>query len=200
MWAPTPPASDTQTSTKWHCLKEIMTDRNAFQMDPRGNVIFKIGTEMEAANDVSKRSMNEDDAIEDDCDTDGVKSNAFTDDDDIGGDLRPSQEIRVCSKAMARASVVFRKMLFGCFAEAGRDGVISLPEDHVEPMFLALSIIHGHFAHVPYSLSIEELFELLVVTNKYDMTSILRPWLHTWLPRLSKIGRCPDKDLLAWIA
>ncbi|KAK0381341.1 hypothetical protein CLIM01_01310 [Colletotrichum limetticola] len=80
----------------------------------------------------------------------------------------------VCSRALARASPVFRAMLFGGFSESKPEGdiwIVKLPEDRPAPFSILLNIIHGCFSAVPQKLKLDELYQLLVVTNKYDMLS-----------------------------
>ncbi|KAF9873762.1 nuclear pore protein-like protein [Colletotrichum karsti] len=168
--------SDARKSTRWQSLRSTMRAPHAFEMDPRGDLTLEVGSNTNA--DANDEEFEEDEGNNED----GTR-----------------QLFRVCSKSLARSSVVFCKMLFGHFSETDQ-GLVSLPDDHIEPMFLALLIIHGRFAKVPSFLTIEELFELVIITNKYDMTNIVRPWINNWVPRLKGIELCPDKDLLAWIA
>ncbi|KAI8236744.1 hypothetical protein K4K55_003738 [Colletotrichum sp. SAR 10_96] len=92
----------------------------------------------------------------------------------------------VCSKALARASTVFRKMLYGGFAESGHSDVdhgwtVDLPEDRQQPMEMMLNIAHGAFEKVPEKIELTELYTFLVVTEKYDATNITRPWAKGWI-------------------
>ncbi|KAK8001279.1 hypothetical protein PG991_013501 [Apiospora marii] len=94
---------------------------------------------------------------------------------------------RVCSRTMARASLVWKKMLFSGFAESKpKDGdwIVSLPEDSPEAMSTLLGIIHAKFDGVPmlnHIITTQHLFEVTVLTDKYDLTHILRPWSRYWL-------------------
>ncbi|GJC87636.1 hypothetical protein ColLi_10474 [Colletotrichum liriopes] len=92
----------------------------------------------------------------------------------------------VCSKALARASTVFGKMLYGGFAESRpanthESWTVELPEDRQEPMELLLHIVHGRFDMVPEQLELTRLYQLLVVAEKYDATRITRPWARGWM-------------------
>ncbi|KAH9231478.1 hypothetical protein K456DRAFT_1795844, partial [Colletotrichum gloeosporioides 23] len=129
---------------------------------------------------------------------------------DPRGDLRlnvtpendHTQQFLVCSKAMARTSAVFCKMLFGPFFEGQRDDNKAVDlKDAIEPMLFALYIVHSRYDMIPIALTVKELFQLLVVTNKYDMTSIVRPWNHHWVPLLEYIDEdFGDLEMVAWIA
>ncbi|KAB5563001.1 hypothetical protein GE09DRAFT_1274826 [Coniochaeta sp. 2T2.1] len=63
----------------------------------------------------------------------------------------------VCSKLLARASPVFKKMLFGGFAESKLAGdvewVVELPEDDINGMHLLMHIVHGNREKVPKKMS-----------------------------------------------
>ncbi|KAK2007157.1 hypothetical protein LZ32DRAFT_594269 [Colletotrichum eremochloae] len=115
-------------------------------------------------------------------------------------------EFVVCSRALARWSSVLCAMLFSGFAES-RPGdkapwIIEMPEDSVSPMFLVLSIIHGHFQHISEKLDQHDLYQLLVVTEKYDMTRILKPWASSWFRpyTLSHTPLSKGKEINLWIA
>ncbi|KAF5518207.1 hypothetical protein CGCA056_v011351 [Colletotrichum aenigma] len=175
-----------RTEPAWHWMKSLMEQEGAFDMDPRGDLCLLVTPE-DGNDDGLDRDHDDDDAA-------SVKS-------DPSDTSKNGQRFVVCSRALSRASPVFCKMLYGHFAEAdsSRSKAVNL-NDAIEPMFLALLIIHGRFDIVPARLTVEELFELLVITNKYQMTGIARPWLHKWVPYLKAIPCSPHKDLLAWIA
>ncbi|KAI1412320.1 hypothetical protein F5Y13DRAFT_46077 [Hypoxylon sp. FL1857] len=114
-------------------------------------------------------------------------------------------EFVVCSKTMARSSPFWKKMLYGDFAEGkkaqhqniGEEWIVKLPEDNVTAMTIVLSIIHGRFDKVAgYEdlIYTAHLYNLCVLTDKYDMTHILRPWAKGWSrsvhTRSEKLGRC----------
>ncbi|OIW22434.1 hypothetical protein CONLIGDRAFT_638350 [Coniochaeta ligniaria NRRL 30616] len=98
----------------------------------------------------------------------------------------------VCPRSLARASPVFKRMLYGGFAEARpADGNwrVQLPDDNPEALALLLNIVHGHFDKIPMGMREIELYEATVLTNKYDMTHTLRPWAQHWLKELPKTKR-----------
>ncbi|KAI8157128.1 hypothetical protein KHU50_009643 [Colletotrichum sp. SAR 10_65] len=115
-------------------------------------------------------------------------------------------EFVVCSRSLARWSSVFRAMLFTGFAESRpRDKApwtVEMPEDSVSPVFLVLSIVHGHFQHIPKSLQQDQLYQLLVVTEKYDMTQTLSPWASTWFQpyAATKTSVTEGKEVVMWIS
>ncbi|KAK1984490.1 hypothetical protein LZ30DRAFT_747861 [Colletotrichum cereale] len=90
----------------------------------------------------------------------------------------------VCSKALARASPVFEKMLYGSFTESrptDQHWTVELPEDHQEPTELLLHIAHGRFDEVPEQLEFLRLYYFLAVVDKYDAAGATRPWARGWL-------------------
>ncbi|KAF4864998.1 hypothetical protein CGCSCA1_v014068 [Colletotrichum siamense] len=115
-------------------------------------------------------------------------------------------EFVVCSRSLARWSSVFRAMLFTGFAESRpRDKApwtVEMPEDSVSPVFLVLSTVHGHFQHIPKSLQQDQLYQLLVVTEKYDMTQTLSPWASTWFQpyAATKTSVTEGKEVVMWIS
>ncbi|KAK8112947.1 Nuclear pore protein-like protein [Apiospora sp. TS-2023a] len=115
---------------------------------------------------------------------------------------------QVCSRTLARSSPVWKKMLFGGFAESKPkegDWIVSLPDDSPEAMSTLLGIIHAKFEGVPllnHLITSHDLFNLTVLTDKYDLTHILRPWARTWLDCVWDTGSTTFKNHLEllWIA
>lgn len=92
-------------------------------------------------------------------------------------------DFKVCSAAMRRASPVWKKMLFGPWAESKPiDGewIVELPEDASWPTFILLMIIHGIFDQVPNVLTLQNLRAVLIVADKYDLVHVIRPWAAGW--------------------
>ncbi|KAI1481430.1 hypothetical protein F4774DRAFT_375338 [Daldinia eschscholtzii] len=129
-------------------------------------------------------------------------------------------EFIVCSKTLARSSPFFKKMLYGGFAEGKKtqpengkssDWVVKLPEDNVAAMTIILNIIHGRFDKVPgYEdfVYTTHFYNLCVLTDKYDMTHVLRPWAKGWSrsthSQCEKLGQslrtkfCHERLWIAW--
>lgn len=97
-------------------------------------------------------------------------------------------EFVVCSRTVARSSSVFCPMLYGGFAESKsteNKWIVNLPDDLPFPLFVILYIIHGYVDDLPKVLQQDELYEVLVVSEKYDMTKVLRPYASAWFKPLS---------------
>ncbi|KAK2729033.1 nuclear pore protein-like protein [Colletotrichum kahawae] len=109
---------------------------------------------------------------------------------------------RVCSKTLARSSPVFKRMLYGNFAESkpsvGTNWVVRLPEDVARAMAIFLSIIHGKFHVTPETLSVRDLYDLLTLTEKYDATALLRPFAHRWIDAVGSQMDDPYLLCVAW--
>ncbi|KAF4463596.1 hypothetical protein FALBO_9579 [Fusarium albosuccineum] len=98
-------------------------------------------------------------------------------------DTNPSQTMLVDSRALSRASAFFHSMFHGQFAESKPeegDWVIKLPEDKAMPFKILMDMVHAMYAWTPTHLSIDNLFDLCVLTNKYDMSRALRPMADIW--------------------
>lgn len=105
---------------------------------------------------------------------------------------------KVCSAAMRRSSSVWKRMLFGQWAEAKPaqgDWLVELPEDDPTPVLTLLWIIHGKFEKVPLDTQLSFLRDILIIADKYDLMHTIRPWAGTWMKvvtrsqNLTPIGR-----------
>jgi hypothetical protein len=94
----------------------------------------------------------------------------------------------VSSKTMSLISDPFKAMLgpTGAFSEAqpGNDEPIPLPEDNLDALTILLWIAHLHFNKVPARLEFEELVAVAVLTDKYQATQMVSPWLSGWVGNL----------------
>ncbi|KAI1141087.1 hypothetical protein F5Y05DRAFT_410939 [Hypoxylon sp. FL0543] len=92
----------------------------------------------------------------------------------------------VCSKTLARSCRFFKTLLYGEFAESknqlqeGAEWTVSLPDDGPEAMYTILCILHTKFNYVPEHTNPVDLYGITVLTDKYDLTHILRPWAKVW--------------------
>lgn len=111
------------------------------------------------------------------------------DEEGEGHDHKTAVVYVVDSRAVSRASSVWRAMLNGAFAESNRPApdsnkkwTVELPDDDPEPMLIILNIIHNHFDKVPRGseMGIDPLYDLSVLTDKYDLTHLLHPWAEQW--------------------
>ncbi|KAF7530154.1 hypothetical protein G7054_g9669 [Neopestalotiopsis clavispora] len=106
-----------------------------------------------------------------------------------------SMRFRVCSRTLARFSPVFAAMLFGSFSEATQE-VIDLPEDDARAMLVLLYIAHNKSVPrvqiglnaqvlvVDHNQFIDDIYNIVVLADKYLATESLGPWTSIWAPRL----------------
>ncbi|KAK2053958.1 hypothetical protein LY76DRAFT_666112 [Colletotrichum caudatum] len=112
-------------------------------------------------------------------------------------------DLRVCSRTVARSSVVFEKMIFGPFKESKKDDkewIVEIPDDDILPMSIILAMAHGCHKILPDHVPIPELFMLLVLGDKYDMTHVFCHHLRRWVPKADDIEFGDDTFAIAWIA
>lgn len=111
---------------------------------------------------------------------------------EVGHDESRPIIFTVCSRTLARVSPVFEKMLFGNFKEARPKTSpwrVRLPADKVVPLAIFFHICHGQVHRVPKTLPIEDLYDLAVLTNYYDATPILGPWVNEWMASIEDDAR-----------
>lgn len=95
-----------------------------------------------------------------------------------------NQEMQVDSRALRRASPVFRAMLRGNFLDGQLvDGErrLRLPDDNVEGFTVLMDMIHIQSARTPLLPDIPLLYEIVRLADKYDMIQVLRPVATNWL-------------------
>ncbi|KAM0343306.1 hypothetical protein ACHAPU_008627 [Fusarium lateritium] len=122
------------------------------------------------------------------------------------GTGQQSATLLVDSHALCRTSKVFRSMLRSGFMESKPQDQdhweVKLPEDKAQPFIIILGIIHNEFERTPVEIGLEDLYHLCILTNKYDMTKVLRPMVASWQKCLKDdsegIEHCSKKLFVAW--
>lgn len=89
------------------------------------------------------------------------------------------------SKAMSLLCDPWKRMFAGNFkeAQAGEDGMkeVSLREDDPKALTILLNVAHLRFDKLPKGLlSFVALRDLIVLSNKYCTTILLKPWIYGW--------------------
>lgn len=90
---------------------------------------------------------------------------------------------RVCSSTLRRSSPVWKKMLFGPWAEKNPvegQWAVSLPDDRPTALRIILGIIHARFEYLPTELPLAGLYELTILVDKYDLAHVIGPWAKKW--------------------
>ncbi|KAI0977538.1 hypothetical protein F4678DRAFT_477564 [Xylaria arbuscula] len=67
--------------------------------------------------------------------------------------------------------------------------------DDPKPMALLLNIIHSRFDQVPDYISIQDLYNICILTDKRAMTHVLRPWARGWLLSTQHLSTLPGLSL-----
>ncbi|KAH9885307.1 hypothetical protein F4778DRAFT_799053 [Xylariomycetidae sp. FL2044] len=102
----------------------------------------------------------------------------------VGGSYHAvATTFKVSSETLVQASEVWQRII-ACFEPEATDGntwTIEVPEDKVEPTIIVLDILHNRWDRVPEYLTIRQLYDLLVLTDRYGMISILQFWISKWL-------------------
>ncbi|RYP86788.1 hypothetical protein DL770_004859 [Monosporascus sp. CRB-9-2] len=92
----------------------------------------------------------------------------------------------VCSKTLSSSSPVFKRLLYGGFAEskkpeAGSQWAVYLPEDEPTPMKTILNIAHGRFDQVPIKWdTVKDLYLLTVLTDNASALGFKLEGIRLW--------------------
>lgn len=107
------------------------------------------------------------------------------------------------SSVMRLASSVWRVMFDpqGRFREAqGSQEEIPLPDDDADALLIVLRIAHLAWREVPESISFDNLADLAVLCDKYDVIHLVRPWLARWQSRPRLLETSPGHEERLFIA
>ncbi|KAF1925450.1 uncharacterized protein M421DRAFT_423767 [Didymella exigua CBS 183.55] len=80
---------------------------------------------------------------------------------------------QISRSAMCHVNDIWTNMLTGKWAESKQSNV-ELPDDSWKALLLVLHMAHSQFAQLPDELSVEELWALAVLTDKYNLAEIVR--------------------------
>lgn len=104
--------------------------------------------------------------------------------------------LRVSSEVLCRVSPVFAAMLgpSSPFAEAAAlrlngSAVVSLPDDDADAVAIVMTAAHGQQHLLPTKISVDILYAVAVLCDKYDMTHLMPPWPLNWANRLTPFPR-----------
>ncbi len=111
----------------------------------------------------------------------------------------------VSSKVMCVASPVWRAMLDpkSHFKEASPgNGEVLFEDDDQEALSIVLNIAHMRFLEIPQSLKYHQLLQVSIICDKYDIVTLVRPWLPKWLEELEYLSECAGYEgwlFIAWV-
>jgi len=119
---------------------------------------------------------------------------------EIGPELAP---FLVDSRALARASPVWRRSLFGDAATTqrvqGRPWIVQLPNDNEQALSFLLGVAHGILPKSPESFRPHDVYALSVAAAKFDMVHLLRPWAQGWCAPLMWTGVTDFRSCAGWL-
>ncbi|RYP62614.1 hypothetical protein DL771_009657 [Monosporascus sp. 5C6A] len=115
-------------------------------------------------------------------------------------------QFMVASSSVATASPVWRSMLYGNNARARSGKGLWIMNIDAEPKALStlFNIIHYQFDKLPAELPLDDLFELTLLTNRYECTHLVYPWSHKWTVKFATYvgeeGHFENCHKAIWIA
>ncbi|KAM3496859.1 hypothetical protein MY10362_009771, partial [Beauveria mimosiformis] len=111
----------------------------------------------------------------------------------------------ICSRALARLSPVLRSRMrqdtvSDTQDQCPRRGVIlELNGNHDDSLTILFNIAHAHFLAVPRTLSIKQMYNLSILTSLYSCTSILGPWVDSWIAGVEGTVPRADMAMMLWV-
>jgi hypothetical protein len=86
---------------------------------------------------------------------------------------------QVSSSVIRLSSPVWNAMLTGPYIESNLSK-IPFPEDSPSAFLIILQILHYKFNSLPKEMTLQQIIELAQICDKYDLVSIVGPWLPAW--------------------
>jgi hypothetical protein len=80
------------------------------------------------------------------------------------------------------------------------DEPLDFREDDADALLLILRIAHLDFISVKKRLSVEELYNLAILCDKYDCVHLIKPWVDEWFrdAELQIVGESAKRLFIAW--
>jgi hypothetical protein len=120
----------------------------------------------------------------------------------ISEHAKGQKAFRVNKGSFRNVSIVWSKMMSGDWIES-KQSEISFPDDSCEAFLIVLRIAHFQVSQLPDALSRDELYELAVFTDKYELQNAVRMGveLKKWLEpyRQSGVLRPALRDLAHFV-
>ncbi|KAM0739831.1 hypothetical protein ACQRIT_005015 [Beauveria bassiana] len=111
----------------------------------------------------------------------------------------------VCSRALSRMSPVLRSQTRQDSVADTQDGcnrrrvILELNGNDDDSWTILINIAHAHFLAVPRTLSIKQMYNLSTLTSRYKCTSILDPWVESWIASVEGTVRRDDMAMMLWV-
>lgn len=115
----------------------------------------------------------------------------------------PGRDMLVDSRALSRASPKLHAILSHDGKKNDNSWTLELPEDDPLPFTILLNLIHTRFERTPARVTLEQLYGICILTQKYNMTEVLRPVAERWYkdigrPSEGEYGLFFKKVFVAW--
>ncbi|KAM0292873.1 hypothetical protein ACHAPQ_006368 [Fusarium lateritium] len=115
----------------------------------------------------------------------------------------PGRDMLVDSRALSRASPKLHAILSQSGKKNENDWTLELPEDDPLPFTILLNLIHTRFERIPARVTLKQLYGICILTQKYNMTEVLRPVAERWFrdierPSEGEYGLFFKKAFVAW--
>ena len=111
----------------------------------------------------------------------------------------------VSSSAMGLASKIWKKLLArdSPFREGSgsRDDPVTFEGDDLESMTILIHAAHLQFDQVPATLSFHGLLDVAIACDKYDISTLIRPWVSKWIDHALSLNKTAKHEgwlLIAW--
>ncbi|PMB73602.1 hypothetical protein BM221_001025 [Beauveria bassiana] len=111
----------------------------------------------------------------------------------------------VCSRAVSRMSPVLRSQTRQDSVADTQDRctrrcvLVQLDGNDDDSLTILFNIAHAHFLAVPRTLDIKQMYSLSTLTSRYKCTSILDPWVESWIAGVEGTVRRDDMAMMLWV-
>ncbi|KAF2651676.1 hypothetical protein K491DRAFT_567604, partial [Lophiostoma macrostomum CBS 122681] len=113
-------------------------------------------------------------------------------------------KLLVSSKTLTLASIVFKAMFNGKFAEGqglstATPPEVELPDDDPVLMEMLCNITHLRASHILEDLSLSNLADFAILCDKYACVGAVYPWVKLWVQKPLSKPKQPDYEKLVLI-
>lgn len=105
-------------------------------------------------------------------------------------------KFKVNASNLGAASPAWNRLLYGNVRHARPQGdgdepwMISV-RDNADALSTMLQIVHYRFDKVPKAPTVDEMYDILALTAKYDCTNLIFPWTIAWISQLEAFVKNP---------
>ena len=72
-------------------------------------------------------------------------------------------------------------------------------DDDPKALLILLDIAHLNFNRIPRTLTLEQLFQIAILCDKYDTVKLIQPWIKNWSHELQSRRPVNDPENLEWL-